>query len=53
MLEINRLWFTKYKDRRPFDLAELIADGIPSPAELKNSVTMKSAEFKETVLLEG
>ena len=53
MLEINGLWHREYKDLRPFDLTELVANGIPSPGELKDRVARMSAEFKDTVLLNG
>lgn len=53
MLEINELWYSEYKDKRPFDLEEIIKEGIPSPTELKEIVAAKSAEFKQKILLDG
>ena len=55
MLEINGLWYKKYKDLRPFNLGELVANtqNTLSPEELKECIAKMSAEFKQNHLMDG
>ena len=53
MLEINKMWYDKYKDQRPFNLADVVAETTPSPSGLKSIVEEMSDQFRTSVLLEG
>ena len=53
LLEINKLWYEEYKDRRPFCLDQLVTDSTPTLPELREIVAKMCTEFRTCVLLDG